>query len=68
MDLFLCQNNTGVEKGVESRLKNHADALIFQSGNLSQGLKYALIAVGNLRFPTRVIAVNCSDMEDLCEK
>lgn len=31
--------------------------------HLSQSLKYALIAVGNSRFPTRVIAVNGSDME-----
>ena len=36
----------------------------FFNRHLSQSLKFAMIAVGNLRFPTRVIAVNCSDMED----
>ena len=36
----------------------------FLIGNLSQSLKYALTAVGNLRFPMCVIAVNGSDMED----
>lgn len=28
----------------------------------------ALIVIGNLRFTTCVIAVNCSDMEDECDR
>lgn len=31
---------------------------------MSRSLKYALIAVENLIFSTRVIAVNCSDVEE----
>lgn len=31
---------------------------------MSRSLKYALIAVENLIFLTRVIAVNCSDVEE----
>ena len=37
---------------------------LFSIGNLSRSLKYALIAVENLIFLTRVIAVNCSDVEE----
>jgi len=42
--------------------------MILSIGNLSQRLRYAMIAVENLRFSTRVIAVNGSDMEYSCEK
>lgn len=37
---------------------------MFSIGNLSQRFQYALAVAGNLRFPTRGIAANCSDMED----
>ena len=38
---------------------------LFSISNLSHNLKYALSAVENLKFSTRVIAVNCSDMEEV---
>lgn len=37
-----------------------------QRYNLSQSIKYALAAVGKLRVPRHIIAVNCSDRDDWC--
>lgn len=42
-------------------MKNHTDVLFF-NGNLRQNFKYDMAAVRNLRFLTRVIAVNCFDI------
>ncbi len=59
-----CRKDKDVRLAAEGRHIVPAQGTKVKALNLSQSLKYALIAAENLRFSARIIAASCSDRED----